>query len=84
LTLAASGAVVSETGWTGSGGGKSIFFRRPSWQTGVGVPVGTERLVPDVSLAADPNKGAFLIFQGEAVQIGGRAGVRRSGLAFAP
>lgn len=71
LTLTTSGAVMGETGWTGSGGGKSIFFTRPSWQTGVGIPVGNERLVPDVSLAADPNKGAFLIFQGNVVQIGG-------------
>ena len=71
LTLAANGAVASEIGWTGSGGGKSVFFPRPSWQTGVGIPVGQERLVPDVSLAADPNKGAFLVFQGNVVQIGG-------------
>jgi kumamolisin len=41
------------------------------WQKGVGIPAGNERLVPDVSLAADPNKGAFLIFQGRVVQIGG-------------
>jgi kumamolisin len=71
LTLATNGAVAAETGWTGSGGGKSIFFTRPSWQTGVGIPPGNERLVPDVSLAADPNKGAFLVFQGNVVQIGG-------------
>src|SRR5262249_31320153 len=71
LTLASGGAVASEVGWTGSGGGKSIFFNRPVWQTGVGVPPGSERLVPDVSLAADPDKGAFLVFQGNPVQIGG-------------
>jgi kumamolisin len=71
LTLATSGAVAGETGWTGSGGGKSIFFTRPSWQTGVGIPPGSERLVLDVSLAANPNKGAFLVFQGKVVQIGG-------------
>ena len=71
LSLKTSGAVAGETGWTGSGGGKSIFFTRPSWQNGVGIPAGNQRLVPDVSLAADPNKGAFLIFQGKVVQIGG-------------
>jgi kumamolisin len=27
--------------------------------------------VPDVSLAADPNTGALLVFQGQAIQIGG-------------
>ncbi|MEO6192414.1 MAG: S53 family peptidase [Thermoanaerobaculia bacterium] len=71
LALGANGTVASEAAWTGSGGGRSIFFPRPSWQTGVGIPPGHERLVPDVSLAADPNKGAFLIFQGKVVQIGG-------------
>jgi kumamolisin len=71
LSLSAGGAVAAEKAWTGSGGGKSIFFPRPPWQKGIGVPPGNERLVPDVSLAADPNKGAFLVFQGKVVQIGG-------------
>ena len=71
LTLKTSGAVQSEVGWPGSGGGKSIFFDRPTWQKGNGVPGGTKRLIPDVSLAADPDKGAFLVFQGDNVQIGG-------------
>jgi kumamolisin len=71
LTLKISGNVATEVGWPGSGGGKSIFFNRPPWQKGAGVPAGTKRLVPDVSLAADPDKGAFLVFQGENVQIGG-------------
>jgi kumamolisin len=71
LTLSLNGSVSSETAWTGSGGGTSIFFARPVWQTGAGVPAGTKRVVPDVSLAADPNKGAFLVFQGQVSQIGG-------------
>jgi kumamolisin len=71
LRLDAAGAVTSETGWTGSGGGVSRFFPRPSWQTGAGVPHGTQRLVPDVSAAADPNTGAFLIFHGQPTAIGG-------------
>jgi kumamolisin len=71
LTLTNSGSVQSETGWVGSGGGQSIFFPRPAWQTGAGVPVGNMRLVPDVSLAADPNKGAFIVLHGNVMQIGG-------------
>ncbi len=71
LSLAAGGTVASETAWTGSGGGQSIFFPRPPWQTGAGVPAGTVRLVPDVSAAADPNKGAFVVINGSAGQIGG-------------
>ena len=43
LTLNNSGGVVNETGWIGSGGGISIFFDRPAWQTGNGVPAGDKR-----------------------------------------
>jgi len=71
LKLAPDGSVASEAGWVSSGGGKSIFFSRPAWQKGAGVPAGTERLVPDVSLAADPNEGAFLVLHGHVTQIGG-------------
>ena len=71
LSLNPAGAVAEEKGWIGSGGGKSIFFSRPPWQTGTGVPTGTERLVPDVSLVAAPETGAFIILQGETQQIGG-------------
>jgi kumamolisin len=66
-----TGAVTSESAWFLGGGGKSIFFGRPSWQTGTGVPTGGTRLVPDVALAADPNTGAYLFFQGRPIQIGG-------------
>jgi kumamolisin len=41
------------------------------WQTGNGEPNGNRRLVPDVSLAADPNTGALIFFQGQVQQIGG-------------
>ena len=67
LKLTSAGDLAREVGWPGSGGGKSIFFLRPVWQTGAGVPPGGERLVPDVSLAADPNTGAFLILNGRPV-----------------
>jgi kumamolisin len=71
LHLTTAGAVASELAWPGSGGGTSRFFKRPVWQKGSSVPRSTNRLVPDVSLAADPNTGAFLIMNGQAVQIGG-------------
>jgi kumamolisin len=63
--------VKSEVAWTSSGGGTSIFFDRPAWQKGPGLPAGTKRLVPDVALAADPNTGAFLVLNGRVTQIGG-------------
>lgn len=71
LHLTDQGTAASESGWAGSGGGASIFFTRPVWQTGTGVPAGKMRLVPDVSLVADPGTGAFLILNGQGVQIGG-------------
>lgn len=70
LMLSADGTVSDETGWTGSGGGESTFFTRPAWQGQTGVP-GTQRLVPDVSLAADPDPGGFLVFNGRTLHIGG-------------
>ncbi|HZZ58195.1 MAG TPA: protease pro-enzyme activation domain-containing protein, partial [Opitutaceae bacterium] len=60
-----------ETGWSGSGGGISVVFSRPSWQAGTGVPAGTMRLCPDVAAAADPNHGALVYFQGQEAEVGG-------------
>jgi kumamolisin len=71
LTLNSGGSVSAEKGWSGSGGGTSRFFPRPAWQTGAGVPHGTQRLAPDVCAAADPNTGAFLVLNNHPTQIGG-------------
>ncbi len=71
LNLYSSGAVSSEGAWSGSGGGISGHFARPTWQTGTGVPAGTKRLVPDVALVADPNTGAYVYLNGGAKQFGG-------------
>jgi kumamolisin len=71
LHLNAAGAVTKEKGWTASGGGTSRFFSSPTWQVGSGVSPGTQRLVPDVCSAADPNTGALLVFQGRTMGIGG-------------
>src|SRR5260221_2561139 len=35
LVLAPDGSVAGETAWAAGGGGKSLFFDRPSWQTAV-------------------------------------------------
>jgi kumamolisin len=71
LNLDGTGKVKGETGWSGSGGGRSIFFKRPAWQKGKGVPAGTARLVPDVSLVADPNTGGLVWLGGSPQQYGG-------------
>jgi kumamolisin len=66
-----TGAEVTETVWSGSGGGISAVFTRPSWQTGTGVPSGSTRVVPDVAAPADPNTGALVVLNGVNAQYGG-------------
>jgi kumamolisin len=70
LKLSAGGSVASEVGWSGGGGGKSMYFPRPSWQTGPGIS-GERRLVPDVALTADPEEGGFVFLNGQVQQFGG-------------
>ncbi len=55
LYLTSSGAVQSETAWTGSGGGVSQVEPKPSYQNNVN-PY-PRRGMPDVSYNADPNTG---------------------------
>jgi uncharacterized protein (TIGR03437 family) len=58
-----------------SGGGPSIFFSKPSWQTGAGVPADGARDVPDVSISASPNTDGYLIYTGGSQQILGGTSV---------
>ena len=71
LTLDVSGKVSSETAWAGSGGGVSKVFERPTWQKGPSITPGKMRLVPDISLAADPETGALVFLDGDVQEIGG-------------
>src|SRR5713226_2567872 len=83
-----SGAFVSETGWSGSGGGPSTFEPRPGYQAGIAAIVGTQRGVPDFSFDADPNSGVsvydstrcqgnsgWLVFGGTSVASPSLAGI---------
>lgn len=51
------GSYVSESGWSGSGGGVSLHERQPSYQSGVVTLSTTKRANPDVAYDADPNTG---------------------------
>jgi subtilase family serine protease len=64
----------SERGWSGSGGGMSQVFSRPSYQTGCGVPAGTTRLVPDVALESDTSPGNYVAENGVWYIVGGTSG----------
>jgi subtilase family serine protease len=53
------------------GGGQSIVWTRQSWQTGAGVPSGTARLTPDVSLTAAGHDGYVIELGGSLYLVGG-------------
>ena len=55
LQLDASGTAITETGWSGSGGGVSAYYTKPAFQNNFSTA--TKRSVPDVSYDADPNTG---------------------------
>jgi len=65
-------------GFSASGGGASIYFSKPSWQTGTGVPNDGKRDVPDISLSASPNHDGYL-FCSEDDGSGGIAATCTSG-----
>ncbi|HEY4365467.1 MAG TPA: protease pro-enzyme activation domain-containing protein [Bryobacteraceae bacterium] len=63
---------IPEAGWNdtaqvnhlaASGGGMSIFFPRPSWQSAPGVPSGSTRLVPDVALSASAIHDSYFVVE---------------------
>lgn len=48
-------------GLSASGGGASIYFSKPSWQTGTGVPADGKRDVPDISVSASNFHDPYLV-----------------------
>ncbi|MGI4880329.1 MAG: S53 family peptidase [Janthinobacterium lividum] len=80
---AAGGRLGSEHVWnngdSGTGGGVSVKFPRPAYQSGAHVPAGSGtapgRGVPDVAADADPNSGYRVVVDGTTGQIGGTSAV---------
>ena len=54
-----------------SGGGASIYYPRPAWQNGPGVPNDTARHVPDISLSAAVHDAYYIYFAGTNGGVGG-------------
>ena len=52
-----AGVYASESGWSGSGGGLSLYEPQPSWQSGSVTQSTTKRGNPDVAYDADPTTG---------------------------
>jgi hypothetical protein len=70
LNLNSNGAVISETAWSGSGGGSSAYISKPAYQTSFGI-TGTKRTIPDVSYDANPSTGFPVHFNGLWQKFGG-------------
>ena len=63
-----------------SGGGASVRFSKPDWQTGPGVPADNARDIPDVSLSAAGHDAYYITYKGG---IGGVAGTSASAPSLA-
>lgn len=70
LHFGSGGALVSETAWSGSGGGVSSFISEPTFQKLLNLKKSGKRAVPDVSFGADPNPG-FSIYHNGWMSVGG-------------
>src|SRR5213596_2512176 len=83
-----SGAFLSESGWSGSGGGPSKYEPKPSYQSGVANTSSTRRSAPDFSFDAYPHSGVsvydstqcqglsgWLVFGGTSVSSPSLAGI---------
>lgn len=71
LTVDSLGNVISETAWSGSGGGVSIYESEPQYQKNINSPYTSGRATPDVSYDADPNTG-FAVY--DSVKYNGQSG----------
>jgi hypothetical protein len=70
LSLASDGSVTSETGWSGSGGGISVYETKPAYQANYGI-TGNRRQIPDVSYNANPSTGVPVYYNGNWYKYGG-------------
>jgi subtilase family serine protease len=71
LTLSSSGTIASETAWSGSGGGSSIFEPQPSWELGSSYFSNRKRWLPDMAMDGDPNTGMFFFWKNFWYYVGG-------------
>ena len=58
-------------GFAAGGGGTSLFFPKPGWQTGPGVPNDSYRNVPDLSIAASADHDGYFVYTGNSFQLYG-------------
>jgi uncharacterized protein (TIGR03437 family) len=66
---------VSDGEPSAGGGGVSIYFTKPTWQTGPGVPSDNSRHTPDISLTASADHDGYMVYTGGSLQIYGGTSV---------
>lgn len=66
-----TGVGVASNNLYAGGGGASNQWPRPAWQTGAGVPAGTFRLTPDISLTAAVHDGYLIEQEGGLYLVAG-------------
>src|ERR1017187_1665583 len=66
---------LADNGLVATGGGASLMFTKPYWQTGPGVPADNARDVPDVSLSSSANHDGYEVVTSGAVFIYGGTSV---------
>ena len=71
----------SEVTWTGSGGGISRIFTKPTYQSKITKSL-TKRCTPDISLNANPATGMYYIIGGKVAVVGGTSTVSPALAAF--
>jgi kumamolisin len=77
---ASTGVIATETVWNNgvghhaTGGGVSVFFPRPDYQSACGAPE-SGRGVPDVAGVADPQTGYMVLVHGKSYPAGGTSAV---------
>lgn len=68
-------------GLAATGGGSSIFFPRPSWQTGPGVPDDAFRHVPDLALNSSAEHDGYYVYSGGSAGLYGGTSVAAPAMA---
>jgi len=58
--VTSTSAYVTETAWSGSNGGFSQAYTKPSFQSGI--QANDQRGVPDLAANADPNTGFYICY----------------------
>ena len=83
-TGASARSYIPETAWNDSatdgspsagGGGVSVLFSKPSWQTGPGVPGDNARHVPDVAVNASADHDGYITYTGGSLEVAGGTSV---------